>query len=101
MISGFCDAEWANDSNGGKSQGGYAFFLNNAAISWSSKKQTLVALSTSEGEYVACSEAAREAQWLLQLTKDIDNLRQSEPMEIFTDSEGALSTVNCEPAPSA
>ena len=47
--------------------------LGNAAISWSSKKQTLVALSTKEAEYTAFTEASREALWLRQLLLDIDN----------------------------
>ena len=43
---------------------GYVFLMNGGAISWSSKKQTLVTLSTAESEYVAATYAAKEALWL-------------------------------------
>ena len=43
---------------------GYVFFMNGGAISWSSKKQTLVTLSTAESEYIAATYAAKEALWL-------------------------------------
>ena len=56
-----------------KSIGGYVLMLGNAAISWSSKKQTLIALSTKEVEYTAFTEASREALWLRQLLLDINN----------------------------
>lgn len=49
------------------------FIPGNAAISWSSKKQTLIALSAKEAEYAAFTEASREALWLRQLLLDINN----------------------------
>ena len=55
-LHGFVDSDWAK-SKDRKSIGGYVFMLGNAAISWSSKKQTLVALSTKEAEYTAFTEA--------------------------------------------
>ena len=62
-LHGFVDADWANSTDR-KSVAGYVFLLNSAAISWSSKKQSLVALSTKEAEYTAFTEASREALWL-------------------------------------
>ena len=53
--------DWANDSADRKSQGGHMVVLNNGAILWQSRKQDLVAASTTEAEYIACSEASREA----------------------------------------
>jgi len=55
-------------------------------------KQTTVSLSTTEAEYIACSEAARKAQWLAKLPIDIvGNLEP--PLPIFTDSNGALENI--------
>ena len=50
-ITGYTDSDWANDSADRKSQGGHVFLCNGGAISWQSRKQDLVALSTTEAEY--------------------------------------------------
>ena len=63
-IAGYTDADWAGDVGDRKSTSGYMFLLGGAAISWKSNKQTCVALSTAEAEYVALSTAAQEAIWL-------------------------------------
>ena len=70
-ITGYSDADWAGDVGDRKSTSGYVFLLGGAAISWKSSKQTCVALSTAEAEYVALSAAAQEAVWLQQLTSDL------------------------------
>ena len=56
-LIGYSDADWGGDIDQSKSILGYAFLLNNSVILWSSKKQSCVALSTIEAEYVACSAA--------------------------------------------
>jgi hypothetical protein len=107
-IIGYTDSDWANDSADRKSQGGHVFLCNGGAISWQSRKQTLVALSTTEAEYVACSEASREARWLRQLQRDIngdiydhdygyghhdDDVQDADPIRVFSDSRGALAHI--------
>ena len=57
-ITGYTDSDWANDSADQKSQGGHVFLCNGGAISWQSRKQDLVAPSTTEAEHTACSEAS-------------------------------------------
>jgi hypothetical protein len=71
-LHGYTDADWAGDSADRKSQGGFVFAMGGAAVSWQSRKQPLIALSTLEAEYIACSDAVRETKWLLQLAKDVD-----------------------------
>ena len=66
-IIGYTDADWAGDVLRRKSTSGFIFLLGNGAISWGSKKQACVALSTTEAEYVALSQATREAVWLQKL----------------------------------
>ena len=63
-LMGYTDSDWANDSKDRKSQGGHVFIIGGGAVSWQSRKQNLVATSTLEAEYIACSEASREARWL-------------------------------------
>ena len=60
-LVGYTYADWGGDLDQRKSTSGYAFFLNDYAISWSSKKQSCIALSTMEVEYVACSLTIHEA----------------------------------------
>ena len=57
-IRGYADANWGGDRNDRKSTTGYIFFVNNGAISWTSHKQTTVALSTMEAEYMSLSDAS-------------------------------------------
>jgi hypothetical protein len=91
-LVGYTDSDFAGDINGRKSQGGYIFKAYSGPVSWKSYKQSMVALSTTEAEYVACSEAAREAQWLAKLHKDVvGNL--GTPLPVRTDSNGALKNI--------
>jgi hypothetical protein len=58
---GYADADWGGDLDERKSTSGYIFLLNNGVISWSSKKQSCISLSTMEAEFVAFSAAVQEA----------------------------------------
>ena len=68
---GYSDADWAGDTEDRKSTSGYLFSLNGGLVSWRSKNQSCVALSTAEAEYMALASAAQEALWLRQLTSDL------------------------------
>ena len=60
-------------------------------ISWQSQKQDLIALSTPEAEYIACSDVSQEARWLLQLRRDINGSpSDASPLPIYCDNQGAL-----------
>ena len=63
-IRGFVDADWAGDLDQRRSTSGYVFNLFGDAVSWMSKKQSIVALSTTEAEYMAATHASKEAFWL-------------------------------------
>ena len=63
-LQGYSDADWAGDTESRRSTSGYAFMMNGGCISWRSKKQRTVALSSTEAEYMALSEATQEAVWL-------------------------------------
>ena len=64
---GYSDADWGGDYDDHKSTSGYMFQIGETAISWRGKKQTCVALSTAEAEYMALASEAQEAMWLRQL----------------------------------
>ena len=89
-ISGYSDADWAGDLNDRKSTSGYLFKLGSAAISWKSKKQTSVALSTAEAEYMALSAATQEAMWLRRLLTELKCNTES-PTTIHEDNQSAMA----------
>ena len=60
-VVGYFDSDFASDEDDRKSYTGYVFIINGGALSWSTHKQHTVALSTMEAEYMALSDAAREA----------------------------------------
>ena len=70
-LLGYSDADWANDMDDRHSTTGNVFTMSGGAISWLSLKQTTVALSTAEAEYVALGSATQEAIWLYQLLNDL------------------------------
>jgi len=66
-IRGFVDEDWVGDLDQRRSTSGYVFNLFGGAVSWMSKKQSVVALSTTEAEYMAATHASKEAVWLQRL----------------------------------
>jgi hypothetical protein len=63
-LEGFSDSDFAADIDNRRSTSGYVYTLNGSAISWRSKQQDLVTLSTMEAEYVGMTEACKESIWL-------------------------------------
>lgn len=92
-IIGYTDADWASNPNDRKSISGYVFLLGGGAISWSSKKQTTVALSSTEAEYMAATHAARHAIWLQRLFQDI-GIQLPDSMALFIDNQSTISISN-------
>ena len=70
-LRGYTDADWGGDQDSRRSTSGYVFLRAGGAVSWKSRKQQTVALSTAEAEYVAASAAAQEAIWLRKLLTDL------------------------------
>jgi ATP-binding cassette subfamily B (MDR/TAP) protein 1 len=70
-VVGFTDADYAGHADCRKSTSGYVFTFTGGAVSWISRLQKCVALSTTEAEYVAATEACKEALWLSYLVRDL------------------------------
>jgi hypothetical protein len=66
-LIGYVDADWASDVNDCKSMLRFIFMLARGTMSWSSKKQSSVALSSMEAEYITAAHAAKETVWLRHL----------------------------------
>jgi len=86
--SGYADASYAQEKDR-KSRSGHIFFMGGAAVTWYCKKQPVVALSSTEAEYYALSEAVKEALWLRQLLGEI-GIKLNDPTHIHQDN---LSTI--------
>ncbi|KAG8489201.1 hypothetical protein CXB51_017237 [Gossypium anomalum] len=70
-VKGYTDASFQTDKDDSQSQSGFVFCLNGGAVSWKSSKQSTVADSTTEAEYIAASEAAKEAVWIKKFITEL------------------------------
>jgi hypothetical protein len=89
-IHGWSDADWAKDELDAKSITGIVLQLAGAAVMWVSRKQSNVALSTAEAEYIAASEAAKDMYWLRLLLSELGET-QTSPSTLCVDSTSAIS----------
>jgi hypothetical protein len=106
-IIGYTDSDWAGNVTTRKSVGGCVFGLGytNASqdlvmsglIHWQAKSQSVVALSTLEAEYIACSHATRESLWLRRMLKEAADgmaVKISDgPVPIGCDNQGAIKLI--------
>jgi len=66
-LRGLVDLEWAGNVDSRRSTTGFVFTLNGGPIAWASRRQSTVATSTAEAEYVAAAMATNKALWLRKL----------------------------------
>jgi hypothetical protein len=90
---GFSDASYAEDRKNRKSTSGYIFLKSNGPISWKSKKQPIVSLSSMEAEYIALTSASKEALWIRKLDGELE---KEQTITINEDNQSAIKTANDE-----
>ena len=90
-LHGFSDADWAGDHDSRRSTSGYVFVLNGGCVSWRSQKQRSVALSSTEAEYMALSEATQEAIWLKSFACELGELGKDDSILVFEDNQGSIA----------
>ena len=89
MLHGFSNSDWEMSVQDQKSTSGFCFSMDSAMVSWSSRKQGSVALSTAEAEYISASDASREAIWLWKMLSDLfDSIL--EPVVIHCDNQSCI-----------
>lgn len=88
VLEGYADADFASDENSRLSRSGFIAQYGKCSVSWFSRKQTSVVLSTTESEYVASSEGARELMWLQKLLSEITEVHCIP--KLFVDNNGAV-----------
>ena len=86
----FTDADHGGDSDTAKSTSGYLLCIGTGAVSWSSKLQSMVALSTTEAEFIAAVEAGKEMFWMRNLLQEL-GYPVTSPSTFRIDNQSALS----------
>jgi len=92
-LEAYVDADFAQCKERRKSVTGYVVRMCGGAISWRSRKQPVVTLSTMEAEYVAASEVAREIVWIRSMLHEL-GLTQEEPTTIWEDNNSCIAMAN-------
>lgn len=91
ILTTFVDSDWGGDLNDRKSVTGYLFKVFNNTISWTTRKQNCVALSSTEAELTALCSAVCEALWLRKLLLDLNiNIHE---LLLFEDNNGCISII--------
>src|SRR3954471_10025798 len=86
-VKGYTDASYLTDSDDSRSQSGYVFIINGGAVSWKSSKQENVFASITEAEYIAASEAAKEAVWMRNFHIDLGGIQgSSNLLDVYCDN---------------
>eukprot|EP00253_Pinus_taeda_P030532 PITA_30532 len=86
-IRGFVDADWARDLDQRRYTSGYVFNLFGGVVSWMSKKQSVVALSTTEVEYMEATHASKEEVWLQRLCSSMELVQGAIRIDCDSQSE--------------
>ncbi|XP_044475716.1 uncharacterized mitochondrial protein AtMg00810-like [Mangifera indica] len=76
-VIGYSDSDWVKSLSNSKSTSGYCFSLGSVVFCWNSKKQAVVAQSSTEAEYIAASNASNQAIWLKKLLTDLGQIQNN------------------------
>jgi len=88
QLEGYSDSDWGSQSHR-HSISGYVFRMGDGAVTWSSKKQSIVALSSTEAEYVAQTHAVKELLWLRTIIGELSSPFEN-PTTLHCDNQGAI-----------
>jgi len=92
VVSGSTDASFQTDKDVFRSKSRFVFCLNGGEVSWKSSKQSTVADSTTEAEYIAASEAAKEAVWIRKFITELGVVPSiSGPIDLYCDNNGVIT----------
>lgn len=94
IISGYADADWGGDTTDRKSTSGFCLFVFGNVVLWSSKKQSTVAISTTEAEFIALSSCVTEACWLRNLLLELKLVRTDTKITIYEDNQSTIRSCN-------
>ncbi|KAM1208794.1 hypothetical protein ACFX2J_014409 [Malus domestica] len=91
-VEAYIDTDFQSDVDDRSSNSGYVFTLNGRAVSWKSKKQDVIADSTTEAEYVAAAEADKEAFWMKKFITKLGVVPTiTSPVTLYCDNSGVIA----------
>ena len=92
-LMGYCDADWVGNSNDRKNTSRRCFFLGNNLVSWFSKKQNSISVSTTEAEYIAIGSSCSQLIWMQSLLQDYGVLKDAAApgMTLYCDNLNAIN----------
>ena len=90
IVEAYCDADWGEKLDR-HSVSGYSFHMGQGAVTWSSKKQHIIALSSTEAEYIAQTHTAKEALWIRTFIGEFRQGFSSDPIPINCDNQSAIA----------
>jgi hypothetical protein len=94
VLEGYSDSKWISDAAEIKATSGYIFTIGGAAVSWRSRKQTILTKSTMEAEVVALELATTEAEWLQELLMDLSMVDKPVPaILLHCDNQSVITIV--------
>jgi len=88
MVKGYSDSNWASQQHR-HSISGFLFHFGHGTVSWSSKKQNVVALLSTEAKYIAQTHAAKEAVWLQNFVSEVQGKKEKD-ITLLCDNQGAI-----------
>jgi hypothetical protein len=91
-LYGYCDADYAGGLGNRRSTSGAVFTLHNGPVSWFSRRQSCVALSTTESEFISAAEGAKEAIWLKRFHSELG--ARTSAMPLRCDNQGAIALIH-------
>jgi hypothetical protein len=92
VVTGYTDASFQTDPDELKSQSGFVFTINGSTISWKNSKQETMTNSTTEAEYIAAFESAKEGIWIRKFLIELSVFSNaSSPLNLYCDNNGAIA----------
>jgi hypothetical protein len=89
VTSSYCDASYGGDEDNRSSTSGFLVYVGDNLVSWSSRKQDIVTLSSCEAEYVSACETAKEIVWINHLLSEL-TFKQTSPTLLYCDNQSAI-----------
>jgi hypothetical protein len=91
VVKAYADASWASDQDTGRSVTGYVITINESSVSWKSQRQSTVAMSSTEAEYMALFAVVQEVIWIKRLLNEISSDYLKQGIIVYQDNKSAIS----------